>query len=303
MSRWLMELYTKLGVIKNLMIEDLLADGYLQSDETFVQVLKVNGEKKEGKSYAWVRFNPLRKIVVFDFFPTRAGYVAKELFKDFQGFLQVDGYEGYNAAQNGNHIEELGCWYHARKYFFIAYKDGKSKKALETLKMIKLLFKIEKIAIEKNLSYDERKKLREEHSKPIIDKIKAWVDKEKLEVLPKSPLGEALTYAINQWPQLIVYLKDGRLEISNIWIENKIRPFAIGRKNWLFFDTDKGADAGCFFYSLIETAKAHGLNRREYFMNLLKNIPKATELSDFEKLLPYPPQTRLAIDGNSKISF
>lgn len=287
-AKWLIDIFPQFSGLINLMNEDLVKDGYIQCDETPVHVLKLDGKKLNKKSYAWVRYNPIADIVLYEFYPSRSGKIVKNYLEDFKGYFQSDAYNGYNAVDKALDAVRVGCWYHARQGFFKAYEDYKSEKSKEILLLIKRLFKIESNAQELNLDYKQRKELRDKESIPIIDEIKIWLDKLSLETLPSSPLGKAIQYALSNWKRLIVFLQDGRIELSNNWIENKIRPFSIGRKNWIFFDTDKGAEVGCFFYSLIETAKCHGLNRRAYLKNLFEKLPLAKTQADLEALLPYP---------------
>jgi transposase len=165
--------------------------------------------------------------------------------------------------------------------------------------MIKRLFAVDEETAELKLSYEERKKLRTEKSSLIINETKDWLDKHQPLARPNSGVGVAINYTLNNWKELIVFLKDGRLELSTNWIENKIRPFCVGRRNWLFFETDNGASAGCVFYSLIETAKANGLDPKKYLERVFTDLPKCKTLQDFEKLLPYDRtalKTKLNID-------
>ena len=168
-----------------------------------------------------------------------------------------------------------------------AHKDEFSRPAYELLKIIKKLFKVDEEAKELNLNFDQRKILRSEKSQPIIDEIKTWIDKHKPLVRPSCYLGQGLDYILNRWDKLTVFLKEGRIELSTNLVENKIRPFTMGRKNWLFFDTDKGANAGTTIYSLIETAKANNKDPQKYLELVFTELPKAKTLEDFEKLLPY----------------
>lgn len=299
MASWTIKLSKKLQVLINLMNEDLMAQGYFQCDETHVNVLKLNGKRFESTSYIWVRYSPVVPIVIFEFHPTRSGDVPKSYLQDFSGFMQVDEYQGYNVISQFPNAIHVCCWFHARKGFYKAYKDEDSKLAKEVLKMIKALFKVDEEAAKKNMTPEQRKILRNEKSKPILNQIKEWLDKYHSQVRPTSYLGGAIEYTLSRWEKLIRFLEDGRIELSTNFVENKIRPFTLGRKNWLFFDTDNGADAGCIHYSLIESAKANGKSPCVYLENLYRELPKCKTLEDFEKLLPYDRKdlkTKLNID-------
>lgn len=287
MARWTILASKQAQVLVNLLVEDLMLQGYFQSDETHVNVLTVNGERFKGKSYIWVRYAPVIPIVIYEFHPTRSGQVPKAFLEGYKGYVQVDGYQGYNVIAKMEDVIHVCCWQHARKLFFQSYTDEKSSLAREVLKIIKRLFKVDDEAAELKLTYEERKKLRAKKSKPILIEMKAWLDKHKQDVRPSSYLGVAINYTLERWDKLNVFLEDGRIELSTNWVENKIRPFTLGRKNWLFFETDYGADAGCIHYSLIESAKANGKNPQKYLEFIYTELPKCKTVADFEKLLPY----------------
>lgn len=287
MARWTISVAEQLRPLINLMIEDLMIQGYLQCDETSVNALKVNGERFPSKSYIWVRYSPVFPIVIYEFHSTRSGKVPMSFFEDYSGYLQVDGYAGYNVISQFKSITPVACWNHTRTGFFKSYKDEKSALALTPLKMIRDLFKVEVEASKLQLNFDQRKELRLEKSQPILENFKSWLDQYKGQVVPSSYLGKAIDYALPRWDKLNVFLQDGRIELSTNLVENKIRPFTVGRKNWLFFDTDLGATAGCTHYSLIETAKSHGKNPQKYLEHVFEELPKCNTLEDLEKLLPY----------------
>ena len=201
----------------------------------------------------------------------------------------VDGYSGYQPICEANEIKRLGCWAHARRKFVDAQKaQGKTKKAGradQAIAQIKKLYQIESLA--KDLTPQARYQLRQEKAKPILDKLKAWLDKGLNQVPPKTAIGKAFTYCINQWSYLIQYLKDGEYPIDNNFAENKIRPFVIGRKNWLFSNSQAGANASANLYSLIETAKANGLEPYAYLRKVFTDLPNAETIEDIDVLLPW----------------
>jgi hypothetical protein len=256
-------------------------------DETIVQVLKEDGRKATSKSYMWVRYaagnNP---IVLYDYAPTRSGQVPLELLEGFKGYLQVDGYDGYSRVCEQNKLIRLGCMDHARRKFRDAFKTSGSKDiGKRGLTYFKLLYKIEEDI--EGRSPEEKYRVRQEKSKSILAELKEWVDEKKSKVPPQSVGGKALNYFINEYPYLVGYLDSGKLNISNCGVENKIRPFAIGRKNWLFSDSVDGAKASAMFYSLIETCKANGENPFDWLMKVLEKLPHAQTVEDYEILLPF----------------
>lgn len=287
MARWTIASAEQLRPLINLMNDDLMIQGYFQCDETHVNVLNLNGKRFTSKSYIWTRYSPVIPIVLYEFHPTRSGEVPKLYLDDFKGYIQVDGYGGYNVVDQFINAVRACCWQHVRKYFYKAYKDEKSSLAYEALKIIRRLFKVDQEALDLKLTYEQRKQLRDEKSRPIIDELKAWLDKYKPDVRPNSYLGQAIDYTLNRWDELLVFLSDGRIELSTNLVENKNRPFALGRKNWLFFDTDLGAEAGCTIYSLIESAKSNNKDPQKYLEFVFTEIPKAKTQEDLEKLLPY----------------
>ena len=197
-------------------------------------------------------------IVLYHYSASRGSEVPSTLLPDFTGALMVDGYKGYGAVCTTNQLTRLGCWAHARRKFIDAQRQqskGKAGKADIALGWIQKLYRIEKL--NKDSPVHERLAIRQSQAKPIIEKLKQWLDKSLSNSPPKSTLGEALVYLHNQWPQLIAYLDDGNIPIDNNRAENAIRPFVIGRKNWLFSSSQAGARASANLYSLIETAKAN----------------------------------------------
>ena len=264
--------------------EELLKRDIVHCDETPVQVLKEKGKRPQTKSYMWLyRTGNDGKpaIVLYDYQPSRNGDHAVEYLKDFKGFVHSDGYSGYNKLKG---ITRCGCWAHVRRKFVEAIPkkpEGSPKTQAEIGRDFcdKLFHEDSKL---KDISPEERFLARNEKERKILDEFWKWLD--TVNALNGSALGKAVTYARNQRPYLENYLKDGRLEISNNPAENAIRPFTVGRKNWLFSDTPKGADASAAVYSLVETAKANGLNVRMYLTYLLTNMPDTDWRNDPESL-------------------
>jgi transposase len=287
MARWLVAVSQKLMPLYNLLQDELLSKDYLQMDETTVQVLKEDGKKATSKSYMWVRFAPgMNPIVLFDYFPTRSGQVPIELLEGFKGRLQVDGYDGYAQVCSKNKLTRLGCMDHSRRKFVDAFKTSGGKDiGKRGLAFFKSLYGIEEDIAK--LSSDEKLKIRQQKSKPILEEIKTWVEDKRLKTTPKSVSGKAINYFHNEYSYLAGYLEDGKLNISNCGVENKIRPFAIGRKNWLFSASVEGAKASAMFYSLIETAKANNVEPFDWLKRVLEKLPQAETVEDYEELLPF----------------
>jgi transposase len=205
----------------------------------------------------------------------------------------VDGFSGYNSVCEKNQIHRLGCWAHARRKFVDAQKihrsagrlKGKTGKADQALAYIQQLYRIESEIKEKH-SLDKLT-ARQQQSKPIIDKLKIWLDKSIAHSPPESAIGKALYYLHEQWPRLIRYLDSGDYPIDNNAAENAIRPFVVGRKNWLFSASQKGATSSANLYSLIETAKANGLEPYAYLKKIFTDLPTATTVGEIENCLPW----------------
>lgn len=290
MARWIIQVSKKVIPIYNLLQEILLARNYIQFDETPTQVLKEDGKKATSKSYMWVRHSPGDKpIVLFDYSPTRSGDVPLELLSGFSGFLQVDGYDGYGRACREYNLTRVGCWDHCRRKFYDALKSSNGKGVGKTaIDMIKKLYKIEEEIAD--LPADRKLEMRKEKAEPILKEFKEWIDKIYGKVTPKSIAGKAVSYAYNEWKYLSAYTMDGNLNISNAWVENAIRPFCLGKKNWLFSASVEGAEASAMFYSLIETAKKNNIDPFDYLTRMLDKLPLAETAEDFERLLPLKGQ-------------
>jgi transposase len=287
MANWCIKVAGALTPIYNILQDLLLMKKYLQMDETTLQVLNEEEKKATSKSYMWVRFAPgINPIVLFDYAPGRGGKVPLELLEGFKGTLQVDGYDGYNESCNAYQLIRLGCNDHARRKFFDAFKSNSNKSiGKRGIGFYKDLYKIEERI--KNLSPAERKAVRQAEAKPIMEEFKKWLDSKRGSVTPKSLGGKAISYTLNEWPYLTGYLDNGEVEISNILVENKIRPFALGRKNWLFSASVEGAKSTGILFSLIETAIANEINPFDYLRQVIEKVPHCKTVEDYEKLLPF----------------
>ena len=274
----------------NLLQDRLLAYDIIQMDETTVQVLKEDGKAAQSKSYLWLQRGgpPDQPVVLYDYDPGRGAGVPTRLLAGFTGYLQTDGYDGYNAVVVNNKLMHVGCMAHARRKFDEAVKaQGKNKKrgkAHRGLALIQKLYRVEKQA--RKLDPEDRHARRQQQARPILDELRTWLDEALPQVPPTSATGKALNYLHREWDKLIRYLDDGRLEIDNNGAENAIRPFVVGRKNWLFSASVKGVKASANLYSLIETAKANGLEPYAYLRYLFTELPQAETVEAIEALLP-----------------
>lgn len=290
MANWMLKVSELCQPLYNLLQDHLLDSGYVHMDETRVQVLNEADKTPESHSYMWVRKtgDADKPVVLFDYSPNRKAQTAVDLLPDFAGFLQTDDYRGYHALGQSEDITHLGCWAHARRKFTDAKKvmpKNKTGKADMALNLIQKLYRIEQQA--KDQPPDKRLEIRQSQSLPILNQLKTWLDKSLNRTVPKSKLGEALVYLANNWEKLQVFTTDGRLHIDNNPVENAIRPFAIGRKNWLFSNSVKGAKASAMLYSLIETVKANSLEPQAYLTDLFRDLPNCETLEQFEQLLPW----------------
>ncbi len=293
LASWMIKLGELIVPLMNLLHETQVSYDVLQMDETTVQVLKEDGRAAQTKSRMWVRRggSPKTPVILFDYEPTRSGAVAWRLLEDFKGILQSDGYSGYTAVGKRDGLVHVGCLAHARRKFDEALKaqkvTGRGGLAAQGLTLIQRIYRIEKLAREAKLTPDQRKKLRDERARPIWDELRKWLDAKRGHAPPQTLVGQAMTFLDNQWPLLIGYLEDGRIEVDNNLCENAIRPFVLGRKAWLFSDTPDGAEASARLYSLIETAKASGLEPYAYLKRVFSELPRAITLADVEALLPW----------------
>jgi transposase len=289
MSSWVIKsVYLYLAAIYELLIRFLLGESVIHIDETTIQVLNEPGRAAQTKSYEWVyRTSGCTeyKIVIYNYRETREGRHPEAFLKDFTGFAHTDGYQAYHNLSDN--ITVVGCWSHARRPWENLLKAMPEDKregsdAEKGIAYINALFWWERRF--KNLEPGERQRLRMEHSKPIADSYFTWV--KSLNVLPKSPIGRAVGYSLSQRPYLENLYLDGRLELSNNRVERSVKPFVIGRKNWLFSNTPDGAYASSVMYSIIETAIENGLHPARYMEFLLESL-LVSSTSNLETLLPW----------------
>lgn len=292
MARWVIKTNQFLTPLLDLLKEFILSREVIHADETFFQVLKEVEKAPQSKSYMWTictsKSDPA--AVYYEYHDNRSGKSAKNLLQDFNGLLHVDKYAGYNSIVKNPKVTRIGCWAHGRRYFDVAKKDGAEGGktiAAEFLTRIQELFALERKW--QGLSIDEILSSRQQIAAPLVENIRALLDKYRSQVSPKSHLGKAIAYLDNDWPIFTVYLSDGRAAISNNRMENFIRPFAIGRKNWLFSDTPAGAHASAGLYSLLITAQENKLDVRAYLVAIFTELPILFAKNPKPDLTPYLP--------------
>lgn len=260
---------------------DLLAQPYLQVDETRIQALSKNKPGASHRGQMWVMHNPKLKAVLFEYDPARSEAAAKSLLDGFGGIVQSDGYVVYQNLKRKQDIQLLiHCMAHARRKFFDA-QNTDPPRATYFLENIQQLYHIEEQARKQNMDDQQRLQLRQDKALPILNQLGQWLQEQytQANLLPKSPIGKAVAYSLRRWQGLSAYAHDPQLEIDNNLVENCIRPVALGRKNFLFAGSDNAAQNLACLYSIIGTADKHGLNVHRYLTWLIRQIAtnKVTE--------------------------
>lgn len=272
-----------LGPLYEALKQEVLDSGYVQADETPIAVQ--DGEKKGAthRGQYWVYHAPERKLVVMHYHPGRGRDGPKAMLDSYEGLLQSDGYVIYDGYDRRPGVTVSGCWAHARRRFFEA-KDNVPDLAEHALTEIRLLYDVERELRESDSSPEVRRRVRRERAVPVLDRFKAWLQAQK--ILPKTPWGKAVTYALLQWDKLYKYVEDGRLEIDNNLVENAIRPIALGRKNYLFAGSHEAAQRAAIIYSLLATCKKHDVNPYVWLSDVLARIPTHPH-QRVQELLPH----------------
>jgi transposase len=293
MSNWLIKAtFQWLEPIYDALAEILCLRNVLHADETSLQVLHEDGKPAKSKSYMWqyrTGGDTNCPIVIYEYQSDRKAEHPKRFLKNFGGYLHADGYDGYHDLSDN--IKVVGCFAHARRKFDEAIKGLSKKDQANSIAGIGKQFCDKLFSLERDfadLSANKRHQKRQELSKPVFDEFYKWVS--TLNPPPKTGLNTAIVYVRNQREYLARYLEDGRLEISNNRAERSIKPFVIGRKNWLFANTPRGAKASAIMFSIIETAKENGLNPYEYLTHVFTHAPNwdiPNNLNNLERLLPW----------------
>jgi transposase len=281
LSLWVIKCAQLMLPLMKLMHDRILTYDIAYADETTVQVIKESKKGIHSKKYMWLfAGGPQEQFVYYyQYHPSRSQDVVSHFFLDFAGYLHCDGYSAYDAlATKRREIKLVGCWYHARRKF---------------VEVTKLFPNEEEI---KNQTPSEKYAIRQNQANIILHDLHHYLIEQQPSIPPKSLLGQAVSYTLNQWNKLLVYLDDGRLDISNNISERAIKPFVIGRKGWLFSHSVAGAHAAATIYSIIETCKYHHIEPYDYLRYVLEALPQCNTLEDYEKLLPYTIDKQLLIN-------
>jgi transposase len=298
LSNWVVRAGELCSPLIEILKGDLRAGPLVNADETPVQVLNEPGRANTTKSYMWVfrgGISPPGSVVVFDYRPTRSGEdILKEYLSGYTGYVQTDGYIGYEVLSELS-VTHAGCWAHVRRKFVEVVqavdkaRKGKERKATsadEAVLKIRRLYEIERREKELKLAGSDLVEFRREHALPLLAEFHDWLVARVGSTPPIGLLGKAMNYALKQWARLIKYVDNPHLGLDNNAAENAIRPFAVGRKNWLFAGSPAGARSSATLYSLVETAKANGLEPYRYLRFLFERLPYAKTSEDYKKLAP-----------------
>jgi transposase len=265
--------------------KDILSSDYVQIDETTIPVMDRDHPGATRKGYHWIiRAPEMRKLYFHYDKGSRAQRVAIDILRNFRGAVQSDGYGAYGIYENKKDVLLLGCWAHARRKFEQALKNDPLR-AQFALEQIQLLYRLERRAEDSHYSKEEIETLRKEESYPILKAFEKWLDANYSQVLPKSPIGQAIAYTYNIYPRLARYVLDGRYKIDNNGAENGVRPLALGRKNYLFCGNHEAARRTAIIYSLLGTCKINSVNPVEWLADILNRINDC-KINDLHLLLP-----------------
>jgi len=276
------------------LLQTLLSQSLIHGDETTVQVLKEEGKTPQSKSFMWVYRSAEQceqPVVLFDYQSGRGQEYPRAFLAGYQGMLLTDGYAAWRTLEGVTHF---GCLAHARRLFVDAHKGSKKKTGTlvhQALEYFRALYQVETLAradVPQNEAWaDYRYRLRQQHSVPLLEAFKKWLDEKAPLVLPESLLGKAISYTRNQWEYLRRYVTDGRVGVDNNILERDIRPFATSRKSWLFSDTVDGAKASAMVFSLMLTCRACNVEPYAYLLHVLTELPQRAPDADVTDLLPF----------------
>jgi len=284
LNDWVKASCNLLEPLYNRLKQRVLQSDYLMADETPIPILTEDKKGSTHRGYLWVYFDPLRKLVCFDYRKSREKAGPIDFLKDFKGSLQTDGYGAYTEFEKFKHITLLACLVHARRKFNDSLKIDK-KRAEHALSLFKIIYDIERQAREGNLSFEERKTLRLKQAVPILNELKDWMTAEIVKLPPKNAIAMAMAYTLKLWPRLIRYVDDGKYLPDNNLIENTIRVVALGRKNYMFAGSHEGAQRAAMLYSLLGTCKQHDVEPFRWMEDVLTRISDC-KMSQLDELLP-----------------
>ncbi len=285
LADWVGRCGVELQPLVDALRETLHQESVLHADETPVAML-APGKKRTHRAYIWAyastRFAPTQGVV-YDFRPGRSGQAVREFLEGWQGKLVCDDYSGYKASFTGS-VTEIGCWAHARRKFHDLHVANQSQIAEQALDYIQQLYRIERDI--KALPPEERQAQRQLQAKPITDQLYHWLIGKRQQVPDGSGTAKAIDYSLKRWAALICYLDDGTVPIDNNWVENQIRPWALGRSNWLFAGSLRSGQRAANIMSLIQSAKINGLNPQAYLKDVMERLP-TQRASEIDELLPH----------------
>ncbi len=264
--------------------KEVLSCGYLNVDETTIRVQTSEKKGATHQGYYWVLYDNLNRTVLFTYDPTRKKETPQRLLKGYQGYLQCDGFSGYDNFDDVDGITLVGCLAHARRKFHEASNSDKTR-ANEALKRFQAVYDIERQIKTTQISGEEKKQSRIAHALPLLKELKSWMEKTYPQVLPLSAMGKAINYSLKRWDKLCLYAETAILDPDNNKVENSIRPVAIGRKNYLFAGSHEAAQRGAMMYSLLGTCKAHGIEPYAWLQDILIKLP-AHPINRIKELLP-----------------
>ena len=291
MSNWQQAAYEKIEPLIETLKNHIRCGPVINMDETPVQVMGEPERSDTTKSYMWLARGgpPEKPALLYSYRETRGARHIKELLDGFSGYLQTDGYEAYRTALAGNDgVVHVGCMAHVRRKFHEAAKASKkAASAQDALNRIKKLYAIEERLRSSGLPEEQFVIERKTQAEPVLEKFKEWLEKRSLQVPPSLLLGKAIQYTLNEWDKLVRYLDSPYLTPDNNSAEQAIRPFVLGRKNWLFSGSPKGAESSCAMYSLIETAKQNGVNPNDYLRRVFEEAPLMHASDNWDQLLPW----------------
>ena len=293
MSRWTIRVSNDLEPLAALLERAIREGPVINMDETPVTVLKLDKSGTSGQAYMWLARGGTQEhpAVLYRFGSGRGSEHARNIVQDWEGFLQADAYQAYDTLAKGTKIVLVGCWAHARRKFFEAHKTAPSPLTSDALGRIKKLYELEdqcrNQAREECYTDEQFLEARRVVLQPYLKSLRTWLDERVAQTLPSGATGKALAYTVGQWDKLVRFLDHAWLTPDNNKAENAIRPFVVGRKNWLFHGNDAGAVASCRIYTLIETAKMNGLEPWAYLNTVLDRLPEVRRSGDWESLLPW----------------
>lgn len=281
---WVRQGLERLEILYDWLVKDTCGKGYLQADETTIKVLDSTKKKDTHLGYYWVYHNPVDGTVLFDYQKGRNREAPQKILEGFKGYLQTDGYQGYEKYAALPGVTHLCCWAHARRKFFEAKENDRARAEL-ALVFIGKLYEIEAHCREKKLTPKDRKAYRLDKALPVLDAFSKWLTENYAQTLPKSAIGMAMAYTMTRWKKLSNYLLDGVLEIDNNTVENRIRPVALGRKNYLFAGSHDAAQRAAMIYSFFAMCKTEEVNPQQWLKYVFDKIMD-TNIQKIHKLLP-----------------